>query len=67
MRFLNSSRRRYRPRLFSWLDADSVGAAIVLIAFTWLCLVGLPIALPNGLADQARDQLQRAGIARGNR
>ena len=60
----NSQRRRYRPRLFWWADADSIGAAIVLVALMWIWIVGLPIVMPNGLADQARD---RIGVVKGAR
>ncbi len=62
MRLLSSQRRRYRPQLFWWADADTIGAGICLAAFFYLCIVGLPIALPDGLAGSMRDQLGRIGF-----
>lgn len=50
-------RRQYRPRLFEWLDADTIGAAALLLVFFYVCLVGLPVALPEGLAGSIRGQL----------
>jgi len=52
MKIIPPPRRRYRRRLFWWWDTESFCAAIVLVALMWIWMVGLPIALPHGLADQ---------------
>lgn len=46
--------RRYRPRLFRWLDFEDIAAAVVIVAFMWFCLVGLPTIMPRGNAGDVR-------------
>lgn len=62
MRLLNAQRRRYRPRLFWWLNAEDIGSAAVLVFLIWLFVYVLPRGAAHNVADDLRTRLREIGF-----